>query len=73
LLWNLIRNNYARVMGHPRTSVFRRISAYHRVLVHARASNFKFIEDSTPLYTVRAYWDGIWFYGSESYRELLPV
>jgi hypothetical protein len=68
-LWNLIQGNYNRVVGHPRTSVFQRIDAYRRAVMAARTSTFQFSENGNRFYTVRPYWDGIWFYGSENYRS----
>ncbi len=63
----LVRGDFNRIYGHPRANPFRRRAVYRATLRRAKTGAFLFEENGEPLYTIRPYWDGIWFFGSSAY------
>lgn len=64
----LLSSHYVWLQGHPRENVFRRIEPYIWILKRPEERSFIFSEGDHPYYTLRPYWDGIWFYGRSGGR-----
>jgi hypothetical protein len=65
----LVSSNLDRWQAHPRDSKFARRSFYRWLGGRAAIDSVTLVSPGEILFTTRPYWDGVWFYGSDSYNS----
>jgi hypothetical protein len=64
----LVGDNLVRWQAHPRDSKFARQSYYIWLGKRASIKSIQLSEPGEVFFTPRPYWDGVWFYGSNTYN-----
>jgi len=62
-------DNYERLNGHPRDNKFARRKFYSWLGNRSSISEVNLSSSNEPYFTPRPYWDGVWFFGSDTYNR----
>lgn len=66
----LLNDSYDRMQGHPRDNKFARREFYLWLLNRTFVEQVELTNQENDRFTLRPYWDGVWFFGSEPYNKI---